>query len=366
MPNRYERSRRGATLVLMAVMIPVSLMIAAYCINVAYMELTRTELQVATDVATRAGGRVLAISGDRDEAAIMADRLLALNPTTIGHAIPLASLDIQFGVSTRNAENQRYVFRNGTDVNALRLETNGTLQPPMLFPTLGVPIEFRPMKTAISTQTELDIVLVLDRSGSMAFADNENSDASIPAAAPSGWKFGDAVPAPSRWVDTLAAVDDFFDLMERSSHDERIGLVTYSSQSSNDTDLVTDLNQVELQLQGYSQRFKGGATNIGGGILAGIKTLSDKKHARPWASRVMILLSDGRHNTGSDPLAAAHAAAQEMITIYTVTFSNEADVGLMQQIAANTSGLHFHTVDGDELAAAFEAIARSLPTLITY
>ena len=38
----------------MAILLPAALAIAAYTINVVYMELARTELQITTDVATRA------------------------------------------------------------------------------------------------------------------------------------------------------------------------------------------------------------------------------------------------------------------------------------------------------------------------
>lgn len=45
--------RTGSVLVLMAVLLPVALAIAAFCVNIVYMELSRTQLQVTTDVATR-------------------------------------------------------------------------------------------------------------------------------------------------------------------------------------------------------------------------------------------------------------------------------------------------------------------------
>ncbi len=38
---------------------------------------------------------------------------------------------------------------------------------------MGIPIDFRPIKSAISTQMELDVALVIDRSGSMAYSATE-------------------------------------------------------------------------------------------------------------------------------------------------------------------------------------------------
>ena len=42
---------------MMAIMLPVLAVLAAFCINAAHMQLTRTELIVATDAAAKAGGR---------------------------------------------------------------------------------------------------------------------------------------------------------------------------------------------------------------------------------------------------------------------------------------------------------------------
>ena len=42
---------------LMAFVLPVLALLAAFCINSAQMQLSRTELIIATDAAARAGGR---------------------------------------------------------------------------------------------------------------------------------------------------------------------------------------------------------------------------------------------------------------------------------------------------------------------
>ena len=55
--RRQHGHRRGAVLVLMALLLPIVLMLSAFAMNVANMELNRTELQVSTDAAARAGGR---------------------------------------------------------------------------------------------------------------------------------------------------------------------------------------------------------------------------------------------------------------------------------------------------------------------
>ena len=52
-------NRHGNIVALTALLLPVMLIIAAMAINIAYLQLTRTELMVATDAASRAGGRAI-------------------------------------------------------------------------------------------------------------------------------------------------------------------------------------------------------------------------------------------------------------------------------------------------------------------
>ena len=362
--RRRMRYRRGATAASLALMLPVVLAIASYGINVVYMELARTELQITIDVATRAAGRILAVTGDRQQAIAVADKLMKENPFA-NEKMTLRGSDIVFGVSTRFSDSERYKFSSGTNPNAVQIKANGTIKVPMLFPTLGVPIQFRPIKTSISTQAELDIALVLDRSGSMAYSANEVSGNYNPAAAPPGWSFGDPVPPQSRWLDAVDAVQQFLNLLEGSNQDERVSMSSYSDRAKTDVNLMSNYLETKQAMSGYSKKFNSGATNIGDGILAGASALGNKKHARSWASRVMIVLTDGIHNIGTDPLIAAKKAAAQNIQIYTVTFSSEADVASMQRVAAAGSGKHFHALNGSQLVDAFDEIARSLPTLIT-
>ncbi|WP_419194233.1 VWA domain-containing protein [Novipirellula herctigrandis] len=350
---------------LLVFMLPVILCIASYVINLAYMETARTELQISTDVATRAAGRMLAVTGDQDQAIAAADRFLQMNPYS-NREISVGGTDIVFGVSTRTDETQRYVFAPGENPNAVSLRSFGEDDVEMIFPTLGVQTYFRPIKQAICTQIELDISIVLDRSGSMAYASDEISGGDPPQSAPPGWSSGDPVPPNARWLDTIAAVQEFLNIMQTSSHDERVSLCTYSTKSATDVKLTDDYASITAEMQDHSLKFDGGYTNIGAGILEGAAALSDKKLARPWASRILILMSDGIHNTGTEPIPASQQAANEKIMIFTVTFSDEAEQSKMAEVASNGGGKHYHAADSAQLAEAFRDIAKSLPTLITF
>lgn len=357
--------RRGSSLALLTVLLPVVLAIAAYAINVVYMELARTQLQINTDIATRAAGRMLAKTADRAQALYAAERMMKLN--SFAHTqLSLNANRVVFGASSRESENSRYTFDPSAYANAVSIETNGKVKVPMLFPTPGVSVEFRPIKKAISTQTEIDMVLVLDRSGSMAFSSYEVAGNYNPAAAPLGWKFGLPVPPASRWLDATNSVNNFLQYLDNTVHDERVGLVTYSDGVTTDCKLSGSYLQSRLALNRYTLKFDGGATNISDGILAGAKVLADKGTARPWASRVMIVMTDGIWTAGIDPAITAQLAVGEQINIYTITFSNEADQLKMQQVATIGGGKHFHATNGVELTDAFKAIAERLPTLLTY
>lgn len=362
--------RHGSAMVFLSFLLPVILMVAAYTINVVYMELVRTELQVGTDIATRAAGRTLALTGDKRLAIADAKRLAAAN-TVCKIPLTLDDSDIVFGASIRSTDADRYEFLEHKNANAVQLRTESFAKNmvngiPLAFPSMGVPIKFRPLKTAICTQAELDVALVLDRSTSMTYPANETSGSNHLEPAPPFWLPGTPVPPNTRWLDVVASVHAFLDVTEDSIQDERVSLITYGPLPSTDVKLTSDYSDIRHEMLRRSSRFVGGSSNIGAGIMEGINTLGDKRTSRPWASRVMIVFSDGKHNSGFDPLAAARAAANQKVTIYTVSFSNEANQTQMKQIADIGSGTHFHATTGSELSSAFREIASSLPTLLTH
>ena len=64
---RYGVSNRdGAIIPLFAILIPVLLVLAAFSVNLARMQLTTTELRIVTDVTSHAGGRALNVFQNMD------------------------------------------------------------------------------------------------------------------------------------------------------------------------------------------------------------------------------------------------------------------------------------------------------------
>ena len=79
----------------------------------------------------------------------------------------------------------------------------------------------------------------------------------------------------------------------------------------------------------------------------------------------MVVMTDGVNKQGPDPIALANEAASRNILIYTITFSNEADIDLMSVVAAAGSGRHYHAITPEDLTEAFEEVARTIPTILT-
>ncbi len=368
-----KKSRAGAIIPLVAVLLPVTIFLIAMIINVAYIELARTELRIATDAAARAGGRELSLTGDIDQAKAAARDAAGRN-LVAGSPLLLADDDFTVGVSTRPTPTSRYNFNANSNQNPNSLQIMGRRKNggasgsvSYFMPNVLGRTAFELEQRARSTQIELDLSLVVDRSGSMAYSDIENAtqmhDQGVnPAAAPAGWSYGGIVPPNSRWLDMIAATNVLLDMLEQTPQTELVSLTTYASTASRDIGLTGSYNEIIDGLNDVTQAFHGGGTNIGGGIANGAEALVDTG-SRPWATKVAIVLTDGVHNTGTNPVAAA--ASTEDVTIYTITFSQEAEQRDMRRVARKTGGNHFHASSGQALIDAFREVAKSLPTLIT-
>lgn len=360
---------------LVAALIPMLLILASFAINLAYMELTRAELRIASDAATRAGGYTLMTTGDT-AAARAAARDGASRNRVGGRPTQLADSDIVFGVSRRTALKQRYTFTpgatppNAVSVNARRDIRSLTGAVSLIMPTFGAVNQFGPAQVAVSTQVEVDVALVLDKSGSMAYGDLESSETmaaagQAPASAPAGWKFCDPAPPGSRWIDLTKAVRAFLDSMASSPQQENVSLVTYSDVAKREESLTGDYTTIPPALDKYTAQFCMGYTNIHDGIAEGVRSLTDPSRSRPWAVKVLIVLTDGRRTAGADPVVAASEAFNQGIAVYAVTFAKEADQALMLQVASAGGGMHYHAATGDELLQLFRGVAGRLPTLLT-
>jgi Ca-activated chloride channel family protein len=365
------KNRRGTIIVLVAILIPVMLVLSAIAINMAYLDLCRTELYTACDAATRATGRTLTVTQNLNQARIRGQELAQLN-TVAGVGLQLSESDFSFGRASRTDVNSRYIFdpddikKNAVQITARRDASSASGGVPLFFANVLGRSAVDISQVSISTAIEVDISLVLDRSGSMAYAIDEPAlPTTLPYSAPPGWFFCDPAPPISRWRDLIVAVGVFLNELQNSALNEQICLSTYNHDAVINLLLTEDYLSILTALQPYTDSFCAGGTNIGGGINMGLSALATSPNARPHAAKVIVLMTDGIHNWGIDPLPAAIAAAAQGVQIFTITFSNEAEIPLMQQVAAQGGGRHYHANSPADLIAAFQEIARGLPNLLT-
>ncbi|HIF01763.1 MAG TPA: hypothetical protein EYQ63_33375, partial [Fuerstia sp.] len=156
-----SRNRRGAMLPLIAICLPVILACSAFAINIAWMQLTRTELRTATDAAARAGSCMLSRTQDTDIARATAMEAAARN-TVGGSSLLLASTDVAFGMSAPDGAGS-WLFTeqpedthglNGVHVTGRRTEGSASGAIPMLFTGIFDMGHFEPVKTAVASHMD--------------------------------------------------------------------------------------------------------------------------------------------------------------------------------------------------------------------
>lgn len=160
---------------------------------------------------------------------------------------------------------------------------------------------------------------------------------------------------------------EFVDGLRDTEDEERLGLVTYASRyygcGGYYPDAAIDVNvsavpeNVTDFLKKRSKRAIPGGTNIHAGITEGIRAISDSSRVRKDATKILVVMTDGRHNTGPDPIYAAREAQRRGIIIITITFSNGADQVRMKAVATLTGGQHFHAPTADDLKKIFRQVA---------
>lgn len=169
--------------------------------------------------------------------------------------------------------------------------------------------------------------LVLDRSGSMATGN-----------AIAGVRYG-----ADYWVRFLAQTGD------------ELSVIQYNHAVTDilDNTLLTAATDLDPTLDDIAAITATGSTNIGGALQSGMEQiLSPGQQA---ATQVLILFSDGLHNTGTNPTTVLPDLVESGVRAYTVGFGPGADQDLLQTIAEETGG-RFEQIDAapDSMDAQLE------------
>lgn len=177
--------------------------------------------------------------------------------------------------------------------------------------------------------TPLDVVLVIDRSGSMV-----------------GKPIADAKAAAKEFMGNLVS-------------NSKVGIVSFATSSTVDCGM-TSLNVYDNKIsvnRKIDSMVAEGWTAMGNGMNDANNLLMN--NGRPGAKKVMIVLTDGETNRGTDPEDSIPIANENGITIYTIGLG-DVDEPLLRHIASETGGKYYYTPDSSNLGAIYASIAQEL------
>lgn len=189
-------------------------------------------------------------------------------------------------------------------------------------------------------ENPVDVMLVLDRSGSMGIS--------------GGTPLNNLKLAANKFVDLIEATNN--SLPPSVTVFSRVGVVSFANNATLNQPLTTNLNDVRAAINGL---VASGLTAIGDGINLAQTQLAGSEPTRP---KVMIVVTDGENNTGANPTTAANNAKAAGTEIFVIGFGAVNAVQL-QSIASLPLADHlFISPDpqGSELEAAFDALGAAI------
>lgn len=334
-----QTERRGAMMVLIAVVLVILFVAAAFAIDIAYMHATRAELRTATDAAARAASEALGRL-QNPEAAIQAAINIAGENRVANEGLQLERGDIILGSHVIQPNGKFRFVEGGSPLTSIRVlgrrDAGSPSGPVPLFfgPLLGRST-FEPVQLATASRLDRDIALVLDVSGSMN-------------------NFG-------RFAALKNALTVFLSELDALPQEEVVSLTVYSSNARRVQPMTSDLSLIQ---DAFDRETAGGTTAIGRALRAGLASIEEDPQSRPFAFKELILMTDGNHNTGINPLRVAPEAVAAGVIVHTITFSSGANQGLMRQVAEDTGGSHLHADTDDQLTEVFREIALQVPVIL--
>lgn len=332
-------NRRGAMMILICVMIFAFMITVAFAVDIAYMHLVKSELRSATDAAAKAAAEALARTQNQRDAIERGKEVARLNMVA-NSGLLLRDSDFAIGRSEQVSSGKFEFVAGARPSNSVRVIAKRDRNSPsgsvsLFFGRIFNISFFEPQEDSIATYIQRDIVLVVDRSGSML--------------------------DDRKFEGLRVAVGIFNSTLRDSPVDERVGLASYSTEASEEINLTEDLGLIDTAM---TRMPVNGFTNISGGIDAGGRIM-DRGRSREFVERTMIVLTDGIQNRGRPARQAAQAEARKGTIIHAITFGNDADQAAMREVARIGGGRFFHARDSSQLATVFREIALTLSTILT-
>jgi len=378
-----RKPKRGVILPLIAILSIFLVGIVVFFVDVAYMQLASTQLQVATDAAAKAGAEALDEGLTEAQVKQVAIDVAALNEVA-GQPLTLRMEDIELGNSNLTGDGSWDFTSNVQPFNAVNVvgpknDSAPSGSVPLFFAGAFGVNNFSPTKTATAAQFRHDVMLVVDRSHSMCF-DFSGIDWIYPdgvdTSANTSLRYCDAPIAGSRWSALYNGVSSFLDICEatNTSQQQRVGLVTWASEVTScdatfpaarlERPLGFDFDVMDGIMVTLGNDGVPGATNMSAGLDEAIGELTGA-NSDGFAKKTLILFTDGQWNNGADPATRIPTAQANDITIHVISLLDNLDPAEMNAIANQTGGIHYRASTPQELLDAFNTLARSLPVALT-
>lgn len=378
--------RRGAITVLTAFVLVAMLAVAGLLLSLSQLELARAELQLATDATVRSAVISMVVT-QSESVARAAARDIASRHRVAGSQFMISDSDVVFGTSELQPSGAWTFSHDGSVINAAQIhgmKTASSAAGSVDLPFGGF-IGFDHADTttsAVATQLDYDIVLVLDRSGSMGW-DMSQFKFSYPVAVAHRPLLENYFSPPdatgSRWAILSQAVTQFLTELSSREVPARVGLVTFASdyefglyvseRVTVNADLTSSHSVISTSIKSIGKIPVIGGTDIGAGLSKARELLMTSPAARPkTAFPIIVLFSDGIFTEGDDPLAIARSLYNDNgIVVHSVTFGADADARITMDEVANLAGkgLSIHADNQVELVNGFREIANSIPVILT-
>jgi Mg-chelatase subunit ChlD len=172
-----------------------------------------------------------------------------------------------------------------------------------------------------------DVMLIIDRSGSMKWSSPAIEDAKTSAKL-------------------------FVDYMR---YGDRAGVVSFADSATYNYHLTPLTAAIKIAIKNtIDSIYASGMTAMGEGLRYGLNdltSLGDPAHA--WA---MVLLSDGYHNTGEDPNNVLPDIKVWDIRVFTIGLGDDVDKALLEHIATETGGEYYYAATSDQLREIYALI----------
>ncbi len=182
----------------------------------------------------------------------------------------------------------------------------------------------------------IDIVLSLDASGSMGSSGFDKEQRQL-----------------DRFEVLQGIVQEF---ISRRTQDN-VGIVVYGDFAFIASPITYEKEIVNEMISYLSSGIAGQNTAIGEGLAMGVRAF---KHSKA-ETKVIILLSDGEHNSGSiSPQDAITMSNAQNIRVYTIGIGNKGEFNktLLEKIANESGGEFFAAYDSEELSEVYKEIEK--------